>query len=219
MLAYCAQKGVEASTLKGVQGHWVSAAPAPWSRSTMLAPIFAQRCRKPISARHTAGQVRSPSGLLRKMVELHQTGGLRLDRTLFGLADVRWPQDFGQGDKLVPLERETGRDGQSDTQAGVVQNGPFLGHTGVRRPPACEGRFRLEGCPVREVVGLPVLKPAEAEAVPDRAGSASADGRGRSSARAGSCPGARRAGCAGSGGGSGRTVAGPGTLRRDGGAG
>jgi len=40
-----------------------------------------------ICARHAAGQVRSPGGLLRKMVELHQAGGLRLDRTLFGLAD------------------------------------------------------------------------------------------------------------------------------------
>jgi len=40
-----------------------------------------------ICARHDAGRVRSPGGLLRKMVELHQTGGLRLDRTLFGLAD------------------------------------------------------------------------------------------------------------------------------------
>ncbi len=40
-----------------------------------------------ISARHAAGQVRSPGGLLRKMVELHQTGELRLDRTLFGLAE------------------------------------------------------------------------------------------------------------------------------------
>ncbi len=40
-----------------------------------------------ISARHAAGDVRSPGGLLRKMVELHQTGRLRLDRTLFGLAE------------------------------------------------------------------------------------------------------------------------------------
>jgi len=40
-----------------------------------------------ICARHAAGRVRSPGGLLRKMVELHQTGGLRLDRTLFGLAN------------------------------------------------------------------------------------------------------------------------------------
>ncbi len=40
-----------------------------------------------ISARHAAGKVHSPGGLLRKMVELHQAGGLRLDRTLFGLAE------------------------------------------------------------------------------------------------------------------------------------
>ncbi len=40
-----------------------------------------------ICARHAAGKVRSPDGLLRRMVELHQTGELRLDRTLFGLAD------------------------------------------------------------------------------------------------------------------------------------
>jgi hypothetical protein len=30
---------------------------------------------------------------------------------------MRWPRDFGQGDKLFPLERETGRYGQSDTEA------------------------------------------------------------------------------------------------------
>ncbi len=40
-----------------------------------------------ICARHAAGKVRSPCGLLRRMVELHQAGELRLDRTLFGLAD------------------------------------------------------------------------------------------------------------------------------------
>ena len=40
-----------------------------------------------ICARYAAGKVRSPGGLLRRMVELHQAGGLRLDRTLFGLAD------------------------------------------------------------------------------------------------------------------------------------
>jgi len=39
-----------------------------------------------ICAHHAAGKVRSPGGLLRKMVELHQTGRLRLDATLFGLA-------------------------------------------------------------------------------------------------------------------------------------
>lgn len=41
-----------------------------------------------ISARHTTGKVRSPGGLLRRMVDLHQLGRLRLDRTLFGLANV-----------------------------------------------------------------------------------------------------------------------------------
>ena len=40
-----------------------------------------------ICARHVAGKVRSPGGLLRRMVELHQEGELRLDRTLFGQAD------------------------------------------------------------------------------------------------------------------------------------
>lgn len=40
-----------------------------------------------ICARHAAGQVKSPGGLLRKMVELHGKGTLRLDRTLFGLAE------------------------------------------------------------------------------------------------------------------------------------
>ena len=40
-----------------------------------------------ICARHAAGKVASPGGLLRCMVELHGKGSLRLDRTLFGLAD------------------------------------------------------------------------------------------------------------------------------------
>jgi hypothetical protein len=30
---------------------------------------------------------------------------------------LRWPRDFGQGDKLFPLERKTGRYGQGDTEA------------------------------------------------------------------------------------------------------
>ena len=41
-----------------------------------------------ISAKHTAGLVRSPGGLLRHMVDAHQKDELRLDRTLFGLADT-----------------------------------------------------------------------------------------------------------------------------------
>ena len=40
-----------------------------------------------VAARHARGLVRSPGGLLRRMVELHEAGTLRLDRTLFGLAD------------------------------------------------------------------------------------------------------------------------------------
>lgn len=41
-----------------------------------------------IAARHAAGNVKSPGGLMRRMVELHERGELRLDRTLFGLADA-----------------------------------------------------------------------------------------------------------------------------------
>ncbi len=40
-----------------------------------------------IDARRSAGEVQSAGGLLRKMVELHRAGTLRLDRTLFGLSD------------------------------------------------------------------------------------------------------------------------------------
>ena len=40
-----------------------------------------------ICARHATGGVKSPGGLLRKMMELHGEGTLRLDATLFGLAD------------------------------------------------------------------------------------------------------------------------------------
>ena len=41
-----------------------------------------------IATRHVADKVRSPGGLLRRMVELQGQGQLRLDRTLFGLADA-----------------------------------------------------------------------------------------------------------------------------------
>ena len=40
-----------------------------------------------IAARYEAGAIGSPGGVMRRMVELHQEGKLRLDRTLFGLAD------------------------------------------------------------------------------------------------------------------------------------
>jgi len=39
-----------------------------------------------IAGRHAAGEVRSPGGLLRKMIKLYGTNELRLDRTLRGLA-------------------------------------------------------------------------------------------------------------------------------------
>jgi len=39
-----------------------------------------------ITGRYNAGEVRSPSGLLRQMIKLYNTGDLRLDRTLRGLA-------------------------------------------------------------------------------------------------------------------------------------
>jgi hypothetical protein len=38
---------------------------------------------------------------------------------------------------------------------GVVQNRPFLGYTGERKPPAFEARFRSRRWPVREAVSLP----------------------------------------------------------------
>ncbi|MBV8914886.1 MAG: hypothetical protein JOZ05_17840 [Acetobacteraceae bacterium] len=39
------------------------------------------------AAPHAQGQVRSPGGFLRALVDSHQNGTLRLDRTLFGLAE------------------------------------------------------------------------------------------------------------------------------------
>lgn len=55
-----------------------------------------------ISARHAAGEVRSPGGLLRRMVELHGQGRLRLDRTLFGLAEK---VDDGRSDERTAKGR------------------------------------------------------------------------------------------------------------------
>ena len=51
-----------------------------------------------ICARYAVGKVASPNSLLRCMVELHSKGSLRLDRTLFGLADeVRKDAAAGTG--------------------------------------------------------------------------------------------------------------------------
>jgi hypothetical protein len=43
--------------------------------------------------------------------------GVARDTVRKVLRSLRWPRDFGQGDKLFPLERETGRYGQGDTEA------------------------------------------------------------------------------------------------------
>ncbi len=62
--------------------------PQAWGQARiMLGQEEAITALAAICARHTAGKVRSAGGLLRRMVELHQAGELRLDRTLFGLAD------------------------------------------------------------------------------------------------------------------------------------
>ncbi len=62
--------------------------PHAWGQArVMLGQEEAITVLAAICARHAAGKVRSPGGLLRRMVELHQKGELRLDRTLFGLAD------------------------------------------------------------------------------------------------------------------------------------
>jgi len=62
--------------------------PHAWGQArVMLGQKEAITALAAICARHAAGKVRSPGGLLRRMVELHQQGELRLDRTLFGLAE------------------------------------------------------------------------------------------------------------------------------------
>ncbi len=62
--------------------------PHAWGQAcVILGRMEAVTMLAAISARHTAGRVRSPGGLLRKMIELHQTGELRLDKTMFGLAE------------------------------------------------------------------------------------------------------------------------------------
>ena len=62
--------------------------PQAWGQArVLLGQEAAVTALATICARHAAGKVRSPGGLLRRMVELHQEGELRLDRTLFGLAD------------------------------------------------------------------------------------------------------------------------------------
>ena len=58
-----------------------------------------------ICARHAAGKVASPGGLLRCMVELHGKGSLRLDRTLFGLADKLRKDTIASNDRIKHDQR------------------------------------------------------------------------------------------------------------------
>ena len=58
-----------------------------WGQAcSVLGRIEALAALAAIAARHAAGKVRSPGGMLRAMVDRHQQGTLHLDRTLFGLA-------------------------------------------------------------------------------------------------------------------------------------
>ncbi|MDD1453348.1 replication initiation protein RepC [Sphingomonas sp. H160509] len=59
-----------------------------WGQAcTVMGRVEAVVLLATIAARHEAGAIGSPGGVMRRMVELHQEGKLRLDRTLFGLAD------------------------------------------------------------------------------------------------------------------------------------
>lgn len=60
-----------------------------WGQAcTVMGRVEAVVLLATIAARHEAGAIGSPGGIMRRMVELHQGGTLRLDRTLFGLADA-----------------------------------------------------------------------------------------------------------------------------------
>ncbi|MHB0729921.1 plasmid replication protein RepC [Roseomonas mucosa] len=55
-----------------------------------------------IAAKHEARLVRNPGGYLRRMLEKHHTGDLRLDKTLHGLADAAGRPGKGRGKADVP---------------------------------------------------------------------------------------------------------------------
>lgn len=78
-----------------------------------------------ISTRTAAGEVRSPNGYLRRMVELHREGGLRLDKTLFGLADgLSRPDRSGAcPDPTAGGKSRTGPVQESDRGGSVGRNG------------------------------------------------------------------------------------------------
>jgi len=62
-----------------------------------------------IAARHARGLVQSPGGLLRHMVKLHEDGTLRLDRTLFGLADELTRQRAAQAGSIAGKPDQSGQ--------------------------------------------------------------------------------------------------------------
>jgi Replication protein C C-terminal region len=60
----------------------------PWGQACLvLGRMEAIAALAVIATRHARGEVRSPEALMRKMVELHRAGELRLDKSLFGLMD------------------------------------------------------------------------------------------------------------------------------------
>ena len=80
-----------------------------WGQAcVVLGRIEAVTVLAAISARRAAGEVRSPGGLLRRMVELHQAGELRLDRTLFGLEEKA--NGGPRAAQSEPTSRRSGRD-------------------------------------------------------------------------------------------------------------
>jgi hypothetical protein len=76
---------------------------------------------------------------------------VEIRRLRVGLAG-HW-QDVGWD--ASPAGKGDDRGAAIATEFGVVQNSPFLGYTGERKPPAFEARFRLRSWPVREAVSLP----------------------------------------------------------------
>ena len=91
----------------------IGISPHAWGQAwTTLGGDGAITALAAICARHAAGGVKSPGGLLRKMVDLHGKGTLRLDATLFGLAD-----------KLKKEQRETSCQPNSAMNVPAAQRG------------------------------------------------------------------------------------------------
>ena len=112
------------------------------SRSTWLVAGIV-----PGVARHPLKKLEPDAAALLRLLERWRDEALQHGRTIARIA----------------VAFEAGRDG-------VVQNLPFSGYTarGKRRP--VRAGLRLEGCPVREAAGLPLVTPGGAEAVRGPAG-------------------------------------------------